>query len=229
MICDVEAVGSSPTQRIDARRSGGERGAAVVIALLLTIVLALLGAGLLTLANTESLIAASYRHGQEAAYGAEAALERALTDLSAMADWTGVLAAPPANLMSTFDDRLASVRLLDGRVISLGALTAERQRDSDALAGPAVYGADSPRWRLFAHAPIQDLDPAPASGTPLYLIVWVGDDGADGDGDPAVDANGRIQVHAEAFGAAGARRAAAALIERSENGVIRMISWRRVP
>ena len=229
MIHDPRPVVSRCEQPIDARGPGNECGAAVVIALLLTIVLALLGAGLLTLANTESLIAASYRHGQEAAYGAEAALERALADLSLMADWSGVLAAPPANLMSTFDDGLSGVRLPDGKVVSLGALTAERQRDSDAVAGPAVYQADSPRWRLFAHAPIQDLDPAPASGTPLYLIVWVGDDGADGDGDPAVDANGRIQVHAEAFGAAGARRAAAALIERSENGVIRMISWRRVP
>jgi hypothetical protein len=212
-----------------ARRPGDERGAAVVIALLLTILLALLGAGLLTLANTESLIAASYRHGQEAAYGAEAALERALADLSVMADWNGVLAAPPANLMSTFDDGRVSVRLPDGRVVSLGTLTAERQRDSDALTGPAVYRADSPRWRLFAHAPMQDLVPAPASGSPLYLIVWVGDDGADGDGDPAVDANGRIQVHAEAIGASGARRAVGALIERSEGGVIRMISWRRLP
>jgi hypothetical protein len=214
---------------LQARRTGDERGAAVLIALLLTILLALLGAGLLTLANTESLIAASYRHGQEAAYGAEAALERALTDLSVMADWNGVLAAPPANLMSTFDDGFASVRLPDGRVVSLGTLTAERQRDSDALAGPAAYRADSPRWRLFAHAPIQDLVPAPAPGAPLYLIVWVGDDGADGDGDPAVDANGRIQVHAEAIGASGARRGVEALIERSGSGVIRMISWRRVP
>jgi hypothetical protein len=124
---------------------------------------------------------------------------------------------------------MVSVRLPDGRAVSLGTLTAERQRDSDTLAGPAVYRADSPRWRLYAHAPMQDLVPAPAAGAPLYLIVWVGDDGADGDGDPAVDANGRIQVHAEALGPNGARRAVEALIERSGSGVIRMISWRRVP
>jgi hypothetical protein len=210
-------------------RASDERGTAIVLALLLTILLALLGAGLLTLANTESLIAASYRHGQEAAYGAEAALERALADLAVIADWRGVLAAPPANLMSTFDDGMVSVRLPDGRAVSLGTLTAERQRDSDTLAGPAVYRADSPRWRLYAHAPMQDLVPAPAAGAPLYLIVWVGDDGADGDGDPAVDANGRIQVHAEALGPNGARRAVEALVERSGSGVIRMISWRRVP
>jgi len=212
-----------------ARWVQAERGAAVVIALLLTILLALLGAGLLTLANTESLIAASYRQGQEAAYGAEAALERALADLANVADWNAVLVAPPANLMSTFDDGVASVRLPDGSMVSLGTLTAQRQRESDDLAGPAVYRADSPRWRLFAHAPIQDLVPAPAAGVALYLIVWVADDGADGDGDPERDTNGRVHVHAEALGGSGARRAVEAAIERSANGVIRMINWRRFP
>jgi hypothetical protein len=204
-----------------------ERGAAIVIALLLTVLLALLGAGLLTLANTETLIAASYRHGQEASYGAEAALERALTDLAVAADWTTVLASPPANVVSTFDDGQANVRLPEGRVVSLAAVTMQRQQESDEQAGPAVFGADSPRWRLFAHARLQDLDPSPASGAPLYLMVWVADDGADGDGDPARDANGRIHVHAEAFGASGARRAVAAAIERTTAGAIRRISWHR--
>jgi hypothetical protein len=204
-----------------------ERGAAVVIALLLTVIIALLGAGLLTLANTETLIAASYRHGQEASYGAEAALERALTDLGVVADWSTVLAAPPANVVSTFDDGQANVRLPDGQVVSLAALTMGRQRESDELAGPAVYGADSPRWLLFAHAPLRDLVPSPASGTPMYLVVWVADDGGDGDGDPSRDANGRIHVHAEAFGAAGARRGVTAAIGRAAPGVIRRLGWHR--
>jgi type IV pilus assembly PilX-like protein len=204
-----------------------ERGAAVVIALLLTVLLALLGAGLLTLANTETSIAASYRHGQEASYGAEAALERALADLGAVADWTTVLAAPPGNVVSTFDDGQASVRLPDGRAVSLASVTMERQQASDELTGPAMYGADSPRWRLFAHAALGDLAPSPAPGVSLYLVVWVADDGADGDGDPSRDANGRIHVHAEAFGAGGARREVTAAIERVPTGVIRRLSWHR--
>jgi hypothetical protein len=175
------------------------------------------------------LIAASYRQGQEAAYGAEAALERALTDLAVVADWNTVLAPPPANRMSTFDDGLSSVRLPDGSVVSLGALTAQRQRESDDLAGPAIFRGDSPQWRLFAHAPIQDLVPAPAAGAPLYLLAWVSDDGADGDGDPSRDSNGRVHVHAEALGGSGARRAVEAAVERSGDGVIRMINWRRIP
>jgi hypothetical protein len=208
--------------------AGNERGAAVVIALLVTVLLALLGAGLLTLANTETLIAASYRHGQEASYGAEAALERALTDLAAVPDWTGVLAAPPANVVSTFDDGQANVRLPDGRMASLAALTMSRQQESDEQSGPAVFGADSPRWRLFAHAGLQDLVPAPAPGAPLYLVVWVADDGADGDGDPARDTNGRIHVRAEAFGAGGAHRAVSATIERMPAAPIRRLTWHRL-
>ena len=204
-----------------------ERGAAVVIALLLTVLLALLGAGLLTLANTETLIAASYRHGQEASDGAEAALERVLADLAVVADWSTVLAAPPASVVSTFDDGQTNVRLPHGQVVSLAALTMGRQRESDELGGPAVYGADSPRWVLFAHAPLRDLVPSPASGTPMYLVVWVADDGGDGDGDPSRDANGRIHVHAEALGAGGARRGVTAAIGRAAAGAIRRLSWHR--
>jgi hypothetical protein len=204
-----------------------ERGAAVVIALLLTVLLALLGAGLLTLTDTETLIAASYRHSQEASYGAEAALERALSDLAAMPDWTLVLAAPPANLMSSFDDGLASVRMPDGRVVSLAALTADRQRESDRDSGPVVYRADAPQWRLFAHAPIQDLLSPPSTAPPLYLIAWVADDGEDGDGDPGRDANGRVVVRAEAYGSGGARRAVEASVLRSGNGVLKLAGWRR--
>ena len=205
----------------------GERGAAVVIALLLTVLLALLGAGLLTLTDTETLIAASYRHAQEASYGAEAALERAVSDLAALPDWTPVIAAPPANLQSSFDDGLASVRVPEGRIVSLSALTADRQRDSDRIAGPLVYRADAPQWRLFAHAPIHDLLAAPASSPPLYLVVWVADDGEDGDGDPSRDTNWSVVVRAEAFGTGGARRSVEALVTRSGNGVLTLAGWRR--
>lgn len=187
----------------------------------------MLGAGLLTLANTETSIAASYRHGQEASYGAEAALERALADLGAIPDWTTVLAAAPGSVLSTFDDGQVNVRLPDGRAVSLPGLTLERQRESDELTGPAQLGADSPRWRVFAHAPLADLAPPPAPGVSLYLVVWVADDGADGDGDPSRDANGRIHVHAEAYGAAGARRAVLSAIERTPSGTIRRLSWHR--
>ncbi len=196
---------------------------------MLVALLALLGAGLLTLSDAEVSIASSYRHAQEASYGAEAAVERAMSDLHALPDWTVVLAAPPGNVMSSFNDGRAGVRAPDGRVVSLPALTAELQRDSDTRMGPAVYRADAPQWRLFAHAPLQDLLPAPASAPPLYLVVWVADDGGDGDGDPARDGNGRIVLRAEAFGTGGARRSVEVSVKRSGNGVLTLAGWHRGP
>ena len=204
-----------------------ERGAAVVIALVITMLLAVLGAGMLTLTTTETMIAASYRHAQEASYGAEAALERAMTDLATIADWSVVVATP--NVMSSLNDGASSVRLPDGLVVSVAALSADRQRESDDISGPAMYRADNPQWRLFAHAPIEDLLSSPATAPPLYLLVWVADDGSDGDGDPTRDANGRVIVHAEARGAGGARRGVEAVITRSGNGVLRVLGWQRRP
>jgi len=213
--------------RVLGAREPNERGAAVVIALVITMLLAVLGAGLLTLTSTETMIAASYRHAQEASYGAEAALERAMTDLATIVDWSVVVATP--NVMSALNDGASSVRVPDGRVVSLASLSAERQRESDDSAGPAVYRADNPQWRLFAHAPIQDLLSSPATAPPLYLLVWVADDGRDGDGDPARDSNGRVIVHAEALGSGAARRGVEAVVARSGNGVLRVLEWRRRP
>jgi hypothetical protein len=55
----------------------------------------------------------------------------------------------------------------------------------------------------------------------------VADDGLDGDGDPAVDANGRMVVHAEAFGTGGARRAVQVSIARSPDGALAVLGWHR--
>ena len=204
-----------------------ERGAAVVIALVITMLLAVLGAGMLTLTTTETMIAVSYRHAQEASHGAEAALERTMTDLATIADWSLAVATP--NVMSSLNDGASSVRLPDGLVVSLAALSADRQRESDDSSGPAMYRADNPQWRLFAHAPIEDLLSSPATAPPLYLLVWVADDGNDGDGDPARDSNGRVILHAEALGSGGARRGVEAVITRSGNGVLRVLGWQRRP
>jgi hypothetical protein len=181
------------------------------------------------LTDTEVAIASSYRHAQEASYAAEAAAERAMSDLHGLPDWSVVLAAPPGNTVSSFNDGQSSVRVPGARVSSLSALTADLQRESDSRIGPAVYGADAPQWRLFAHATLQDLLPASASSPTLYLVVWVADDGSDGDGDPERDGNGRIVVRAVAFGTSGARRSVEVSVTRSGNGVLKLTGWHRWP
>lgn len=201
-----------------------------MVALLMALLIGAIAAALVTLTTTETLIAASYRHAQEASYGAEAALERGLHDLATMPDWSPALSAPPANVTSGFDDGEVAPRAPDGRTLDLVRLTAERQRASDEHDGPAVFGADSPRWRLYAHASVRALlvspEAAPALNLPLYLVVWVADDESDGDGDPAIDSNGRILVCAMAFGAGGARRSTEARVARTGDGDLRLLAWR---
>ena len=209
---------------------GNERGVAVVIALLMALLVGAIAAALVTLTTTETLISASYRHGREASYGAEAALERGLHDLATMPDWSAGLSAPPGNVTSSFDDGEVMPRAPDGRTLDLVRLTDDRQRASDVHDGPAVFGADSPRWRLYAHGPVGTLlaapEASPGLNLPLYFVVWIADDESDGDGNPAVDSNGQILVSAVAFGAGGARRSVESRIARTADGHLRLLAWR---
>lgn len=227
----IRALETAPCQPrlVRARaNANGERGAALLIAILIVLLLSAAGVALVALTSTETLIGAGYRQAREAAYGAEAAFERALADLDAIPDWSAVLRAPPGNVLSSLNDGSASPRRPDGRLLDLSALTTARQRQSDARDGPTAFGADAPQWRLFAHAPIQQLAPDLPPLPPLYLMVWVADDGMDGDGDVERDANGRVMVFAQAFGSSGSRRAVEGLIGRRET-VLTVLAWRRIP
>lgn len=206
-----------------------ERGAALVTALLVAALLAGLGAVVITITITETLIAAAHRHSAEAAYAADAAFERALTDLVSVPDWSVVVLPAPANVQSTFVDGQARPLAPDGRPLDVAALTRARQTESDAKYGPAVFGADAPRWRLFAQSPLSGVVPPGTPVQPAYVFVWVADDGLDGDGDPALDANGRLLVFAEAYGTGGARRAVEAAVARSPAGTLNVVSWRGTP
>ena len=218
----------SPLVGVRSRRGllANDHGIAVVIALLLALLFGAIAAALVTLTTTESSISLSFRQTQEASHAAEAALERALHDLAAMGDWSAALAVPPGNVTSTFDDGLAVPRSPAGQSLDLARLTADRQVESDARAGPDVFGADSPEWRLFAHAPLGALLPGDGFDLPLYLVVWVADDEWDGDGNPAVDSNERILVRAHAFGAGGTERSAEAKVGRTGGGDLQILARR---
>jgi len=202
-----------------------ERGAALMTALLITVLLGGLAAVITSITITETLIAGAHRHGYESSYAADAAIERALGDLAAIPDWTMVLLPPPAHLESTFVDGLARPKAPDGRQLDVAALTLARQRDSDAREGPAVFGADAPQWRLFAHSALSAILPSGVAAQPAYVLVWVADDGLDGDGDPSLDTNRRLLVFADAYGSGGARRSVEAAVARSADGVIHVLTW----
>ena len=206
-------------------RPDGERGTALITAVLVSALLAGIAAVITSVTITETLIAGAHRHAQESSYAADAAIERALLDLSAIPSWTMVLLPPPAHRKSTFVDGLARPNAPDGRQLDLAALTIARQRDSDARAGAAVFGADAPQWRLFAHSALAAILPAGTPAQPAYVLVWVADDGHDGDGDPSMDANSRLLLFADAYGAGGARRSVEAAVGRSADGVLHVLAW----
>ncbi len=210
------------------RRSciSGEAGSALLVALLVAVLLAGVGAALITITTTETLIAGAHRYIQETVLAADAAFERALLDLDAMPDWNAVLLPPPANVQATFVDGTTHPIAPGAGTLDLAALTLRLQAESD---GSGAYGADSPRWRLFGHADFDAILPAAALSPPAYLIAWVADDGWDGDGDPTRDSNGRLLLAAEAHGAGGARRRVVGVIARPADGVLRVLTRRSGP
>jgi hypothetical protein len=209
-----------------SRYIANERGAALLVAILIATLLAVMGAGLVALTTSETALGASYRHVHEVTYGADAGIELALHDLATVRDWSTVIAVPPANRTSAFVDASATPTLPDGRTIDLASLTRLRQRDSDSRDGPDLFGGDSPQWRLYAHLPLGDVFPPPRPFIPVYVVVWVADDGVDGDGDPSLDANRILLIRSEAFGSGSARRAVEVSVRRSVEGGLEVLTWR---
>lgn len=70
----------STAKGCDYQRSTAERGAALIVVLVMLLLLSILGMTLLTSSTTELQIAGNYRTTQEAFYAADAALEVAQTD-----------------------------------------------------------------------------------------------------------------------------------------------------
>ena len=194
-----------------------------LLAVLLTSVL-LLAYGLATsfMAKTELEIASADRSGREAAYAADGALQAAVAELAG--GWDGVL---DGSRTSVFQDATLSP-VIDGtgRRMDLGARTAVLQAASDS----APTGTDRVQWRLFAWGPASMLLSPPASVGPFYLAVWFADDSGDGDGDPSVDVNGIVIVHAEAYGAGGVLRAVECVVSRdpATGSRPRILSWQEL-
>src|SRR5512141_730136 len=68
-----------------------ERGVALVVALMATMLLTALGMAAVLVSNTEGMITANYRRSSEAIYAADAAVEIAVQDLLMVPRWTDVI------------------------------------------------------------------------------------------------------------------------------------------
>jgi hypothetical protein len=195
------------------RRLAGEKGTALVIAMMAVMLLTALGAAVIMVTNTETAISANYKNGQEALYAADAGVERVMQDLLMVPRWNDIL---DGTAHSAFADGSMSANktLPGGGIIRLDTATTQLQADSD-IGG--AWGANNPQWRLFAWGPMQDMVPGNIIDSPMYLAVWVADDPAEGDGNPAADTNGTLTLHAEAFGPSGTRKVIEVTVARTSS------------
>jgi hypothetical protein len=104
---------------VEREQPGGEHGAALLLALIAVALIAAVAGSLVVSTSADLVIAGNYRASIETAYVAEAAVERTIGALAAMADWGAVLTPPPANSIAPFDDGAAAAKAPDGRALSM--------------------------------------------------------------------------------------------------------------
>lgn len=204
-----------------------QRGAVLITTVMAMMLLSAVGGALVLVASTSALISANAGAANETFYAAEAVFERTVAELRSVPELTPVLDGTRASMFT--DGPPSGLRTLaDGTTLSLSMVVslANCQRrsgcaeaDLNAALRGRPWGERNPRWRLFAHGP---LDPAPAglrSGLPIYVVAMVADDQAETDGDPSRDGQqagvqpnpgaGRLLIRVEAFG----RRASHRVVE----------------
>jgi hypothetical protein len=173
-----------------------ERGAALIIALMATMLLTALGTALIMVTNTETSITNNYRNAQEALYAADAGIERVVQDLLMVPNWNNIL---NGSVKSAFVDSNCSgpVTLASDGTLNITTATAALQAATNSA---NLWGANNPVWVPYACGPLYTLLPNDAVDSPMYVVVWVGDDPAETDGVPAADNNGVLTLRAEAYG-----------------------------
>lgn len=207
-----------------------ERGLAMVVTLMTLALLMALGLGLMVTTTTESSLSVNNRDSTEAFYTADAGIERVMQDLLLVPDWNSIL---QGTVQSPFIDGPPSgVRTLphDSGQINLTSMTnmlnCERTTscsaaDMDAYTTTRPWGANNPRWRLYAYGPAQDLIGSTTVNSAMYLVVWVADDPSEDDGNPDMDGAGTgkgiISLRAEAFGPGGAHRTIESTVARTDS------------
>ena len=225
----------------------GERGLALVVTMMAITLMLALGGALVLLSTSETAIAANYRTAHEATYAADAAIERALADLRAVPDFTAAL---NGTVQSSFVDGAASGsrRLVDGSTIDLDQITNLANCEKATACSPAdlvavtprrPWGISNPRWTLYAYGPLTNSLGPVGVPSPFYIVAFVGDDGAESDGDPMVDGapvgntpnpgKGVVAIRAEAFGPKNVHSVAEATVARVQMSTeLRVLSWRNV-
>ena len=220
-----------------------QRGMALVIALMSVLLLTALGMALVMTTMSETLITNNYRESAEAVYAADAGVERVMQDMLTISDWNLML---QGGIRSPFVDGTPGMRtLVDGTKLDLiaathlmncGRTTATpcTAAEMDARTADRPYGANNPRWQLFAYSPLSSVIETATVASATYVVVWVADDTAENDNNPILDGGataplfcnnpltctnlgaGVVQLHAEAFGSQGAHSTIEVTLARTD-------------
>jgi hypothetical protein len=199
-----------------------DAGVALLLVLISLALFLAVAAALALMASMEIRMAGAERARHAVRGAAEVALERALQEVAIAADLNEILAGSVRSGVAGAD---LAPQVVGWGALDLPALTDALQRET-AAGNP--WGADDQVWRLFGYGSLDTLLAAAGAGAgaaPFYTVAWVSDDPADGDGNPSVDANGRVVVRAEAFGPFRSRQALVATVRR-QGGSLELISWR---
>jgi hypothetical protein len=209
-----------------------ERGAALVIALMSMLLLTALGLSLVLTTTSETMIAGNYREGQEALYAADAGLERAMQDLLTVADWNEVLRGQTTSAfidggpdgLRTLPNGAELAPLQVANMANCGKLSGCSASELIARTLERPWAANNPVFQPYAYGPIEDLLPTATINSRFYVVVLVGDDPSENDGDPLTDGvaltnpgRGVLTLRAEAFGPRGARKVIEATVARTDS------------
>ncbi len=213
---------------MDIRR---ENGIALVVAMMAMLLMSALGLALVLTTTSETLISGNFRNSAEASYAADAVLERAMDDVLTVSDWNKLL---DGSTQSAFVDGAPSGArtLLDGSTIDLTQavnmancqkVTSCSAAEMNANTSERPWGANNPRWNLYAYGNLRDMMPTASINSPYYVVLMVADDPSENDGDPTKDgasaANpgaGVLAMRAEAFGPRGAHRVLEITVARTD-------------
>jgi PilX N-terminal len=220
-----------------------DEGFALVIVLMAMLLLTALGLMLVLGTATETMVAAHFQMSQEAFYAADGGLHRVVDELGPNTDWTNALRGE----QSAFSVGSRSAILSDGTSVDLvkstdlmncGHTGGCSPPEMDAVTADRPWGANNPRWNLYAHGPVNQLVPTASINSSLYVAVWVSDDACENDDDPTSDGtspsnpgSGMVNVRAEAFGPRGTHKVVEATVARPPGQAsvgIQVISWREL-
>lgn len=190
----------------------------LVVTMALTLLTGL-GTALVVGTMMETAVAAGYRQAVETFYAADAAVEFAIRDLAAHADWDDVLGgAEPSALTDGPPD---GTREVGAMTVDLTRATAEVEALLAARAAPP----DTPA-QLYAWGRFDGLLPAAAARRPAYVCVWVAGLATDGAEVPAVRL---LYVAGRAYGPTGGQRTVVVTVARridpDELQVVEVRSW----